>query len=391
MPLRRFAILLSVCCLAFTGNFIQYQASALALDIMPMLEINSVGFFTMFLVPMLAAVFFGIPFGLAGDKFGPKRVVATCFAIACIGGLLRIITLYSYPLQLASLFLIGIGMAALSTNVVKTIALWFGSKTDTAVGVYYAVSCLGIVASQAVGELYDSVRQAYVIAEIALVAVTALWVIVDKNLPNGVNPPSEKPALNTFLVAAKNTNVWLIALAVGFTLSSSTAFAGLLPQALESGKGMSGFAAGNMAASVTIASIFGCIAGPALCAHLKSFKPYLMIINIVASAAMLSVWYVEGNASLHFTLAASGFLSAMTGPILQAMPVMMRGIGSRFAGSASGIIGTVSLAMSFLLPILISALPNENYEIDLIMQAACFATSILPIAMLSKIEKEQPA
>ena len=119
-------------------------------------------------------------------------------------------------------------MAALSTNVAKTIALWFGSKTDTAVGVYYAVSCLGIVASQAVGELYDSVRQAYVIAEIALVAVTALWVIVDKNLPNGVNPPSEKPALNTFLVAAKNTNVWLIALAVGFTLSSSTAFAGLL-------------------------------------------------------------------------------------------------------------------------------------------------------------------
>ena len=116
-----------------------------------------------------------------------------------------------------------------------------------------------------------------------------------------------------------------------------------------------------------------------------------MIINIVASAAMLSVWYVEGNASLHFVLAASGFLSAMTGPILQAMPVMMKGIGSRFAGSASGIIGTVSLAMSFLLPILISLLSNENYEINLIMQAVCFAISILPIAMLSKIEKEQPA
>lgn len=96
MPLRRFAILLSVCCLAFTGNFIQYQASALALDIMPMLEINSVGFSTMFLVPMLAAVFFGIPFGLAGDKFGPKRVVATCFAIACIGGVAQ----DNHPLQL---------------------------------------------------------------------------------------------------------------------------------------------------------------------------------------------------------------------------------------------------------------------------------------------------
>lgn len=154
---------------------------------------------------------------------------------------------------------------------------------------------------------------------------------------------------------------------------------------------MGGFTAGNMAALVTIASIFGCIVGPALCAYFKSFKPYLMIINIVASAAMLSVWYVEGNASLHFVLAASGFLSAMTGPILQAMPVMMKGIGSRFAGSASGIIGTVSLAMSFLLPILISLLSNENYEINLIMQAVCFAISILPIALLSKIEKEQSA
>lgn len=387
MPRYRFAILFAVCSLAFMGNFIQYQVSALALDVMPMLGIDSVGFSTMFLIPMLAAVFFGIPFGLAGDKFGPKRVIAACFAVACAGGLLRMFTLESFPLQLVSLFCVGIGMTALSTNVVKTISLWFGAKTDTAVGVYYAVSCLGIVASQAAGGLYSSVFQAYAIAEVALVVITVLWVILGRDLPAGVEAPADKAALETFLVPAKNSSVWLIALAVGFSLSATTAFAGLLPQALEAGKGIDGLVAGNMAAAVTVASIFGCIAGPALCARFGRMKPYLVVVNIVSGAVMLSTWYVGLGAPLWTVLAAGGFLSAMTGPILQSLPVMIKGIGSRYAGSASGIISTVSLAMSFVLPIGVSAIAGESYAMNLALESICFVVSILPILLLPELGK----
>ena len=387
MPRYRFAILLAACSLAFMGNFIQYQVSALALDVMPMLGIDAVGFSTMFLIPMLAAVFFGIPLGLAGDKFGPKRVIAICFSVACAGGLLRLLTLQSFPLQLVSLFCVGIGMTALSTNVVKTISLWFGPKTDTAVGVYYAVSCLGIVASQAAGGLYSSVSQAYALAEAVLVAVTLLWVAVGRDLPKGAEAPADKAALETFLVPAKSRSVWLIALAVGFTLSASTAFAGLLPQALEAGKGIEGLVAGNMAAAVTVASIFGCVAGPTLCARFGRMRPYLLVVNILAGAVMLSTWYVGLGTPLWAVLAAGGFLSAMTGPILQSLPVVIEGIGSRFAGSASGIISTVSLAMSFALPIGVSAVAGSSYELNLALESICFVASILPIMLLPELGK----
>lgn len=387
MPPYRYVILFAVCSLAFIGNFIQYQVSSLALDVMPMLGIDSVGFSTLFLIPMLAAVFFGIPLGLAGDKFGPKRVIATCFAIACAGGLLRIFTLTSFQLQLASLFCVGIGMTALTTNVVKTLALWFGQKTDTAVGVYYSVSCLGIIASQAAGGFYSSVFEAYVIAEVALALITLLWIVVGRNLPKGVAVPADKAALDTFLVPAKNRNVWLIALSVGFTLSATTAFAGLLPQALEAGKGIDGLLAGDMAAAVTAAGVFGCVAGPALCARLGHMKTCLVAVNCVAGIVMLATWHVPVGAPLWLVLAAGGFLSAMTGPVLQSLPVMLAGIGSRFAGSASGIISTVSLAMSFVLPIAISAVAGESYAMNLALESICFTASILPILFLPELGK----
>lgn len=72
----RFVVLGLACALAFMGNYLQYQVTALAVGVMDLLAIDTAGFQLLFLMPMLAAVFFSIPLGVLGDKFGPKRVVA---------------------------------------------------------------------------------------------------------------------------------------------------------------------------------------------------------------------------------------------------------------------------------------------------------------------------
>lgn len=390
MPRYRFVILAVVCGLAFMGNYMQYQVSALALRIMPIMGIDTVGFSALFLAPMLAAVFFGVPLGVLGDRIGPKRVVSAMFCMSIAGGALRVVTQEYFAFQLVSMFLIGMGMAALSTNVVKVISLWFGKTTVKGIGIYYAVSCLGIVVAQATGALFPSTTVAYAAAEVVLVACVACWMLFDRNLPDGVAPLSQdEGALMAFAVAARNRNVWLIALAVGFSLAATTAYAGFLPQALEAGKGIDSALAGSMAALVTVASIFGCVAGPALCGRFCGLKTYLVVVNLIAAVAMFYTWYAAEGAVLWTVLFLNGFLTSMTGPILQSVPVMLKGIGSRYAGSAGGVIGTVSLLMSYVLPVGISYIAGADYALNMGIESFSFCLSVIPVALLPRLNGKE--
>lgn len=381
----KFVMLVLVCCLAFIGNYMQYQVSAFALQIMPALGIDAVGFSALFLIPMLAAFFFGVPFGVFGDKWGPKRVVGVLFCFSFAGAVIRTFTLDSFPLQLVSMFLIGIGMTALQSNAVKILSLWFEKRADTTIGGYFAVSCLGIVVAQATGGLFESVTQGYGVAALATGVLVVCWNVFGRDASGELRPAEQdSEVLYAFQTAAKKRDVWLVALACGCTLAATTAYAGFLPQALEAGKGIDGLLAGNMAALVTVASIFGCVAGPAFAGRFKQLKAYLVVTNVLAALVMFITWYAASGALLWTVLFLNGFITSMTGPILQAMPVHLKGIGSKYAGSASGIIQTVSLLMAFLLPIMITSLAGSDYTMNMGLESLCFLASIVPILLLAR-------
>ena len=73
----RWVIAAVVCLIGILSNYMQYQISALAVYLMPMLHIDQAGFSTLLLMPMLTAVFLSIPMGTIGDRVGPKKVVLT--------------------------------------------------------------------------------------------------------------------------------------------------------------------------------------------------------------------------------------------------------------------------------------------------------------------------
>ena len=139
-----------------------------------------------------------------------------------------------------------------------------------------------------------------------------------------------------------------------------------------------------MAALVTVASIFGCVAGPAFAGRFKQLKAYLVVTNVLAALVMFITWYAARGALLWTVLFLNGFITSMTGPILQAMPVHLKGIGSKYAGSASGIIQTVSLLMAFLLPIMITSLAGSDYTMNMGLESLCFLASIVPILLLAR-------
>ncbi len=379
----RFAVLALACALAFMGNYLQYQVSALAVGVMAVLKVGTAGFQLLFLAPMLAAVFLSVPFGVLGDRFGPKRVVAVAFSVALAGSFLRLCDLASLPLQLGCMFAIGVGMTALTANNAKTLGLWFGAETEFAMGAYYASSCLGISAAQATAGLAGSIERSYLGASCILAVIVVLWIAFDRNMPKGVAIPLDARSAPPFSHAARSRSVWLIALCAGFTLAATTGFAGLLPQALELDRGMDTVDAGLLASLLTCASMVGCVVTPLLCARCKSARAYLGIVGAAGALVMAVTWFVPGHgAGLLALLLLNGFSTSMMGPILQAFPVMLPGIGTRFAGSAGGIIAEVSLLMSFALPVAVSAVAGTDYLVSFVMFGACYALALIPLCAL---------
>lgn len=380
----KWVILALTCCLCFLGNFTQYQVSAYATQVMPALGIDAVGFSLLFLSPMLAAVFFSIPFGVLGDRLGPKTVIAIAFCVSTAGAFMRAATIDSFGWQLVAMFLMGVGMAALTANNAKTLGLWFGERTGLAVGIFYAMSCFGIAAAQVSSLAIPLAHDGYIVSAIALLACTILWAIFDKNVASSADIPSDIGKASSFKAAARSKNVWLLAVAISFSLAATTAFAGVLPQALELEKGLSPEISGSMAAMLTVASIFGCLLTSVLCAKIKRQKIYLIAICLVGAAIIFVSWLPDPSAGLWVLLALNGFATAMMGPVMQAMPVSLPEIGSRYAGSAGGIIAELSLLASYVLPIAIAFLSKGCYGVEMALIAVCYALAAIPVLFLPK-------
>lgn len=71
-----------------------------------------------------------------------------------------------------------------------------------------------------------------------------------------------------------------------------------------------------------------------------------------------------------------GVLTASCGPIIQALPYQLPQDGERYAGSAGGIVSTLSLAMTYAVPLALSALSGVNYSMLLAMAVGCFALGV---------------
>ncbi len=385
LPGYRWVVVAVVCLLCFMANYMQYQVSALATLVMPEMGIDTAGFSMLFLAPMLIAVFLSIPLGAAGDKIGPKKVVAIFSIISVGGAFLRCFTLDSFMMQFISMFLLGCGISALNANLVKILGVWFHEKIQTAMGMFYASSCVAIVVAQICAPMFGTVFNSYIWAAILQLVATILWIVLARDIPVGETMPPPEPVMQYLKVAAKSGGTWLIAFGVGLGLATTTAYAGLLPQALELGKGIDMGTSGVMAAAVTAASFFGVLFGPMIADRMGKIKGYLIITTLIGGIVMFATWYTPVGPVLWVVLLLNGFFTAINGPIMQSLPYLLPEIREKYAGSAGGLVGTVSTLVSFFLPTIIASVAGESYALNFAIESVCFTLAIVIIAILPEL------
>ena len=378
----RWVILACVCGICFMANHMQYQVSAWGVVVMEGLGIEVDDLTTLMLMPMLIAVFLAIPAGGLADRFGVKRVVAVGLTVSVIAGFVRTFMIDSFPAQMVSMLGLGAGISMLNANMPKILGIWFKEKMTVAVGLFYATSCVAIVLAQSVSTLFPSLFMSYLVAAIVLTVVCICWICLVRNVPEGETLPPAEPITKYLGRAAKSKNVWFIALIYGLTLASTGGYAMILPSAFELAKGYETTLSGSLAAIITVGSFFACLIGPAWVQKRGKNKPFLIVTTIIGAAFMVVCWFVELSPALWVLLVLNGFFSACSGPIVEAMTAQLPDIGTKYAGSAGGIVTTVGIAFSYFLPIAVTKVIGDDFTTLLIVYSAIFLLSLVFIFLL---------
>ncbi|MBA1393985.1 MFS transporter [Lactobacillus sp. XV13L] len=236
--------------------------------------------------------------------------------------------------------------------------------------------------------MFPSVQAAYIFSSTLLLVLTVCWMLFVKEAPAGEEIPPEalkqeraQSSLDFLKAAIHSKKTWLVGLAGGFGVAASESFSGILPQAFAA-RGMTPKGASMIAAIATVGSMCGSFFGPAIINKARKAKPVMILVALIGGVLMGLTWYVPLGMPLTVALILGGLFGAMTGPVMQAMPITFPEIGPKNAGSAGGLVGTVSLLLSYLVPIIISGAAGRNYELTFIIQGALFAFTAVIIAIL---------
>ena len=201
----RWVVLLVSCLIIFIADYIQFQLSALATEIMPALGIDVAQFSALLLAPLLAGVFVSIPGGSLADKFGAKIVVGVATAISVVLAFGRLVA-GDFTVMLIMMLGTGIAPSVLQAATIKLFGAWFEDKMDFAMGIYFAAACCGIAAGLATSAFFPSVQDAYLWSSIAFAAILVLWFVLAKNQPKGAEVPPSEPVMQYFGVAIKTSS-----------------------------------------------------------------------------------------------------------------------------------------------------------------------------------------
>ncbi len=378
---RKWAVLATASLLIFSAYLMQYQVSALSFLIVPEYSLDAVKLSNLMMIPMALAALAGIPLGAAADRYGTRKVVGICIVIALSGAILRVAA-DSYEALLLAMFLIGFAPAAMNSNLMRLLGAWFGEKTSFALGIYYTCSGLGAFFALVTSALIGSTHTAFGLSTILLGVSCVLWFLFIVDTPNRKTARHE--SMRTSLTTSIHCGaVWLVALITGLSLAAKTAYLSFLPQVL--GGYLDAVQANLMASAVSIGGIVGCAFGPIMWTTFKEVKPAMIVITAITAALMAtSVTIASPNALLFFSV---GVLASVMGPLVEAIPCHIPTL-KESVGSAGGIIGSVSLAMTYLIPLAISALSSENFAFITVSMAVCFAAACPLILMLPGVRSE---
>jgi len=373
-PNYGYVILLLLCLAISLADFGQFQVSSLADRLRTALGLSQSQYSAVATAPLLAGIIFGFLSGVLMDRFG-IRVVTVSVVLTAAGLVLRVLWGTFTALYISGI-LIGCSATFINTTAPKIIGGWFPRERATPLmGVVLAVANLAMALGTGTAALFSTVAAAFRFSAALAAAVLLLWFlfIAEKRETGAKQAEEPVPVSESIRAVGKHGGVWLLSL---FCLGSVAAIGSVsvfLPQALMS-RGMTEVQAGWLSMAVTLGNMATNFVSPAIIRRFGTTRKRLCLMVCVYSlgeAVLVALGWRASGVLLPVLLFFSGFCAMGFLAFYQTIPLTLRGIGSRYSGTAMGLIITVQLGASVVLPsYVIAPIAGDDYRLIFLLLGA---------------------
>lgn len=299
----------------------------------------------------LAGVFVSLGAGLLIDRFGVKRTLtAVCF-LAGVTGALRGLS-FNFFSMAATMFIFGLLVAMLPTLVPKAIAIWFlGQRLAMANGVLgfgmTGGAMLGTMLSATIlSPFFGGWRFVLLAYSIPPILLSFIWFATVTEPPAKTlrsRKTSEVPFREAFSHVIRIKELWIIGIILMGAGGAFNSITGYLPSYL----GEIGWdtAAADSALTLIIATnALTSVPMGLISDGFGSRKAVLVPSLFLVSITMGAIPFFKSSTLVVWVLIASnGLLRGGMYPLLTALVTEQKGVGSRYAGTAIGLVYSLEM------------------------------------------------
>jgi NNP family nitrate/nitrite transporter-like MFS transporter len=372
-PKYGYVILVMLCLGIALPDFGQFQVSSLADKLRAAMDLSQSEYSTIATAPLLAGILFGFLAGVLMDRFG-IRVVTASIVLTSVGLVMRV-PLGSFAVLYISGILIGTAATFINTTAPKIIGAWFPrEKTTQLMGVVLAVANLSMALGTGTAALFSGVSAAFRFSAVLAAAVLLIWCLfITEKRGQGAGAAEAAPIPESIRVVGKNGGVWLVSLFCIGSVAAIGSVSVFMPQALMS-RGMTDVQAGWYSMAVTLGNAVTNFVSPAIIRRFGTSKKRLgcmVCLYSLGEAVFVALGWRASGLLLPLALFLSGFCAMGFLAFYQTIPLYLRGVGSRYSGTATGLIITVQLAASVVLPsYVIAPIAGDDYRLIFLLLGA---------------------
>ena len=357
-------------------NYSNIFLAARADDVMALYRCTAPQLAAIASISFLPGAVLSVPFGRWIDRVGSKKVLCVGFAAASVCLLLRIWVKTYWPLLsltlIAGIFLVPTGVAP-----AKLLGEWFSSKEmPVAFGLYGSSAGLGAAIGFATGNLFPSVRAAFLVIAVLPLLLSGAWLLSGElAAPGAVN--GSAPAVGGMPSVLRSRNLWKVAVCAFIASGVSLVLNTYLTRALTV-KGALPSAAAAIGTILNLSMIAGGVLGGGLTANVGRYTRLFLVLCVSGGALLLAAWFVPFGTFTYLTFPLAALVLSGAVCLNMAKISLLPLIGEykpEEVATANGVSNMCMSFGSFLLPVLVSAVAGERYPLVFLLAAGAFSAA----------------
>ena len=379
---RWYILVLSALTFTFTVAMPTMCMPVLFEEIAKDLELNLVQIGAIWGMVPLAGMFVVLIGGLLGDRFGTKRVLSAGCLLAGLAGALRGLS-GNFVSLAATLFMFGLMSAVIPPVVHKTCGVWFSGRH---LGLANGVVSMGMAVGFTVGAMISATvlspllggwRNVMFLYGAISVVISVLWLLTRRE-PIQIDPStgstSTVPLRQALSRVVRIRDVWLLGFILMGQIGCVQGMLGYLPLHLRK-IGWTGASADGALATFHATSMVGVIPMALLSDRLGSRKAVLFVATLMTAIGVGLLSVADGTTVWASVIIAGivrdGFMAVLMTTIIE-----IDGIGAAHAGTAMGLVLTLSRLVAFLSPPIGNSLADTNLSLPFVFWAALAAVAL---------------